>query len=67
MQGLITKYSHIRFENYDVRYCKEAMLNADIRGGPAYHLKSANASETLYGADSELLERKLCDVLGECP
>ena len=64
VQNLVEKYPKIRIENYDVRYCKSLMWSAGIRGSPAYHVRSANASDTAYGIDASVIEKQLCGVAG---
>lgn len=64
LQQFIKKYPRVRFENFDARYCSSAMWEAGVRGSPAYHFRSANASDTVYGADTERIENALCAVGG---
>lgn len=65
VQELIIKHPKIRFENFDVRYCKNAMQMAGVRGSPSYYLKSGNKTEIIYEVDAENVENALCKM-GNC-
>ena len=64
IQKLIEKYPSVRYENYDKRYCYDAMSQANVRGTPGYNLKGTNSSEIIYGVDAERIEQTLCRVGG---
>ncbi len=64
IKSLIKKHPDARFENYDVRYCKESMIISGIRGSPAYHISSGNASGIIYGSEPEKVEKELCNLSG---
>jgi len=64
LQGLIAKYPKVRFENYDVRYCKESAFKARVRGSPAYHVQNLNSSEVVYGLELNKIESAICKVGG---
>lgn len=64
-QQLLDRYPGVRLENYDARYCKRVMLDAEVRGSPAYRFQSANASQIVYGVDKEQIENTFC-AMGGC-
>lgn len=65
LQELIAKYPKVRFENYDIRYCKEAAFKAMVRSSPAYHVQNLNNSEVVYDSELKQIESALCR-LGGC-
>lgn len=63
MQRMIGKYSAVRFENYDIRYCKDI----EIRNTPAYRITKGSTAQVVHGLNARRFGAALCAVSGACP